>query len=75
LFPLAALAEYTLVACGGLAASICRFAMCVFAVSYVAFDTAAGVVTGVLVHSARTSGAPEAWRAPIIAVWDHAVIG
>jgi hypothetical protein len=49
--------------------------MCVFAVSYVAFDTAAGLVTGVLVHAARTSVAPEAWRAPIMAVWEHAVIG
>jgi hypothetical protein len=49
--------------------------MCVFAVSYVAFDTAAGVVTGVLVHSARITDAPEAWRAPILAVWDHTVIG
>ena len=75
LFPLAAWAEYSLVAGGGLAANICRFAMGAFAVSYVAFDTAAGVVTGVLVQSARTTGAPETWRAPIMAVWDHAVIG
>jgi hypothetical protein len=75
LFPIAAFAECTLVAGGGLAATICRFAMCVFAVSYVAFDTAAGVVTGVLVHSARITDAPEAWRAPILAVWDHTVIG
>jgi hypothetical protein len=75
LFPLAALAECSLVAGGGPGANICRVAMFVFAVSYVAFDTAAGVVTGVLVHSARTTGAPEAWRAPIMAVWDHAVIG
>jgi len=75
LFPLAALAECYLVAGGGFAAKICRFAMFVFAVSYIAFDTAAGVVTGVLVHSAVATGAPEAWRAPIMAVWDHPVIG
>ena len=76
LFPLAALVECSLAAgAGGLGANLCRIAMFVFAVSSVAFDTAAGLVTGVLVHSARTAGAPEAWRAPIMAVWDHAVIG
>jgi len=76
LFPLAALAESTLVAgTPGLAAQICRVAMFVLAVSYVAFDTAAGVVTGVLVQAAHASGESEAWRAPIAAIWDHAVVG
>ena len=76
LFPLAALAECTLVArMAGAAAALCRAAMFVFAVSYVAFDTAAGVVTGVLVQAAHTGGAPDAWRPAIQAIWDHAVIG
>jgi hypothetical protein len=64
-----------LVAGRGLGANICRVAMFMFAVSYVAFDTAAGVVTGVLVHAACTTAAPEAWRAPMMAVWDRAIIG
>jgi hypothetical protein len=69
LFPLSALAVITLVrGRSDAAAIICRLAMFVFAVSYVAFDTAAGVVTGILVQSAHASGTPEAWRAPIEAV-------
>jgi hypothetical protein len=76
LFPLAALAESRLVAgAPGVAAGLCRVAMFVFAASYVAFDTAAGVVTGVLVQAAHTTGDPEAWRAPIAAIWDHAIVG
>lgn len=77
LFPLAAVAESTLVAATpGLAAQLCRVAMFVFAVSYVAFDTAAGVVTGVLLQAAHATGeSAEAWRAPIAAIWDHAVVG
>jgi hypothetical protein len=59
----------------GVAASLCRVAMFVFAVSYVAFDTAAGIVTGVLVQAAQASGMPELWRAPIQAVWTHPVLG
>src|SRR5215510_10526110 len=59
----------------GVAASLCRVAMFVFAVSYVAFDTAAGIVTGVLVQAAQASGMPELWRAPIQAVWAHPVLG
>jgi hypothetical protein len=76
LFPLAALAECTLVAgMPGAAAALCRAAMFVFAVSYVAFDTAAGVVTGVLVQAAHVDGASEVWRRSIHAIWDHAVVG
>jgi hypothetical protein len=77
LFPLAAAAECVLVAgIPGTAAARCRAAMFVFAVSYVAFDTAAGVVTGVLVQAGHASGEPDAWRRPAIqAIWNHAVIG
>jgi hypothetical protein len=49
--------------------------MFIFAVSYVAFDTAAGVVTGILVKAAHASGAPDTWRAPIDAVWAHPIVG
>jgi hypothetical protein len=76
LFPLSALAMVVLVrGRAGIAAILCRVAMFVFAVSYVAFDTAAGVVTGILVNAAHTSGAPEVWRAPIDAVWMHPIMG
>ena len=76
LFPLAALAECELVAgIAGPAAALCRSAMFVFAISYVAFDTAAGVVTGVLVQAAHAGGTPEAWRPPIQAIWNHPIIG
>jgi hypothetical protein len=71
LFPLSALAVIALVrGRSDAAAIISRVAMFVFAVSYVAFDTAAGVVTGILVQSAHASGTPEAWRAPIEAILD-----
>jgi hypothetical protein len=76
LFPLSALAIAALVrdrAC--IAAAICRVSMFVFAVSYTAFDTAAGVVTGILVNAAHQSGSPEAWRGPIDAVWTHPIMG
>jgi hypothetical protein len=76
LFPLAAVAECVLLAgMSGAAAAVCRVAMFVFAVSYVAFDTAAGVVTGVLVRAAHAGGSPDIWRPPIQAIWGHAVIG
>src|SRR5215831_14616607 len=75
LFPLAALAMAALVHGGsGIPVMLCRVAMFVFAVTYVAFDTAAGVVTGVLVQAAHTTGDPEAWRAPLAAIWDHAIV-
>ena len=76
LFPLSALALIALVrGRSDAAAIISRIAMFVFAVSYVAFDTAAGVVTGILVQSAHASGTPEAWRAPIEAIWTHPIMG
>lgn len=75
-FPLAGLAECALVAgIPGGAAALCRAAMFVFAVSYVAFDTAAGVVTGVLVQAAHASGDTDAWRPAIQAIWNHPIIG
>jgi hypothetical protein len=49
--------------------------MFVFAVSYTAFDTAAGVVTGILVRAAHESGRADAWRAAIDAVWTHPIVG
>ena len=76
LFPLSALAVATLVrGRNDIAAAICRAGMFVFAVSYTAFDTAAGVVTRVLVQAAHSSGTPEAWRAAIDAVWTHPLLG
>jgi hypothetical protein len=76
LFPLAAIAIAALVAGRtGVAAWICRIAMFVFAASYVAFDTAAGVVTGILSGAAQQSADPAAWRPPIEAVWTHPVMG
>jgi hypothetical protein len=76
LFPLAALAMAVLArGYPGFAAAVCRVAMFVFAVSYTAFDTAAGVVTGVLVKAAQATGTPEAWRAPVMEVFTHPIIG
>jgi hypothetical protein len=76
LFPLAALAQVLLVAgLPGYAAALCRTAMLIFGISYVSFDTAAGVVTGVLVRAALATNSPEEWREPILAVWKHAIIG
>jgi hypothetical protein len=60
---------------GGIAAAACRLAMFVFVVSYIPFDTAAGIVTGTLVDSARASGLPDAWRPAIEAVWNHPIVG
>jgi len=76
LFPLSALAMLTLVrGRAGVDAWVCRVAMFVFATSYVAFDTAAGVVTGILVRAAHASGSPDVWRAPIQTVWTHPIVG
>jgi hypothetical protein len=76
LFPLAAWSQAMLVRGErGYAATISRVSMLVFAVTYVAFDTAAGVVTGVLVRSARASGSLEAWRSPVLAIWNHPIVG
>jgi hypothetical protein len=76
LFALAALAVATLVRSqGDAAAALARLALFVFAVTYTAFDTAAGVVTGVLVQAARASATPEAWRKSIDAVWTNPIVG
>ena len=76
LFPLSALAVVALVrGRTGVAATLCRVAMFVFAISYTSFDTAAGVVTGILVKAAHKSGTPDAWRASIDAVWKHPIMG
>jgi uncharacterized membrane protein YqjE len=76
LFPLAALSVTVLVRHHtDFAAMVCRIAMFVFAVSFTAFDTAAGIVTGVLVKLARQSGTPEAWRQPIEALWQYPFMG
>src|SRR5215468_3390995 len=57
LFPLVGLAVVVLLrGRTDIASTISRVAMFVFGVSYIAFDTAAGVVTGVLVDAARASG-------------------
>jgi hypothetical protein len=76
LFPFSAVAM-TLLVRGreDITATLCRLALFVFAVSYVAFDTAAGVATGILVSAAQTSGIAEAWRAAIDAIWTHPVVG
>jgi hypothetical protein len=80
LIPLAALAMTVLVrGLSGFAAAMCRVGMFVFAVTYTAFGTAAGVVTGVLLKAARATTTPEAWRAPVmevvVVVWTHPIIG
>ena len=76
LFPLVGLAVVVLLrGRRDIAATISRVAMFVFAVSYIAFDTAAGVVTGVLVEAARATDNPEAWRPAIEAVWSNPIVG
>ena len=76
LFPLAAWSQAVLVEeQPGYAPAICQLAMFVFAISYVAFDTSAGVVTGLLVRAARLTNSPEIWRAPVLAIWTHPVMG
>jgi hypothetical protein len=76
LFPLAALALVMLVTQRhDVAAAVCRIASFVFAASYIAFDTAAGIVTGILVGAARASGSAERWRPAIDAIWAHPIVG
>ena len=76
LFPLTALAVSTLVkGKKGIAAAVCRVAAFVFGVTYLAFDTAAGIVTGILVRAANLSGRPAAWHDAIDAVWFHPIVG
>lgn len=76
LFALSALAVARLVRKReGLPAQLCRLALFVFALCFVVFDTAAGLVVGSLVQAAHASGAPGAWQAPIETVWTHPILG
>jgi hypothetical protein len=76
LFPLTALAVATLVrGQSGVAAMLCRIAAFLFGVTYIAFDTAAGLVTGILVKAANASSAPETWHAAIDTVWLNPIVG
>lgn len=59
----------------GFPAQLCRVALLVFALCFVVFDTAAGLVVGSLVEAAHASGRPGAWQAPIEAVWTHPILG
>jgi hypothetical protein len=53
---------------------LCSVGAFVFGVTWVAFDTAAGVTTGILLQAAQASGSPEAWRAPVVAVRAHPIV-
>ena len=76
LFPLTALALATLVRHRpGFAAALCRAGAFVFGVTWVAFDSVAGVATGILLSSAEATAAPETWRAPVLAIWAHPIMG
>jgi hypothetical protein len=76
LFPLAALATIALVSGrSGCAVTMCRVGMFVFAVTYTAFDTAAGVVTAVVVEAGRATSTPEPSRGPVMEVWTDPMIG
>jgi hypothetical protein len=76
LFPLTALALVTLLRVRhDIPSYISRVALFIFGVSYVAFDTAAGIVTGILIKAARESGNAEAWRPALDAVWAHPIMG
>jgi hypothetical protein len=76
LFPLAALAVAVLVReASGFAAGLCRVMMFAFAVIFTVFDTAAGIVTGTLLQAAHRTDAPEAWREPVMAIWEHPILG
>jgi hypothetical protein len=76
LFPLAAWAAASLLrGNSAFLAAVVRGALFVFAVSFTAFDTAAGVVTGILVKAAQSSGLPEAWIPAVETVWRHPIVG
>ncbi len=76
LFALAGIAVAALVRdLHGIAPTLCRIAMFVFATSYIAFDTAAGIVIGIFVEAARASGDMNAWRMAIETIWTHPVVG
>lgn len=76
LFPLSALSVAMLVRNRtDWAAWLCKAGMFVFAVAFTSFDTAAGLVIGLLVKGALASGDPEAWRNMIDALWFDPVLG
>lgn len=76
LFALAAFSVASLVDTQtGIPAKVCRAALFVFAMCFVVFDTAAGLVVGSLVEAANASGRPGAWQAAIHVVWTHPVFG
>ncbi|HET6804750.1 MAG TPA: hypothetical protein VFH59_04825 [Frateuria sp.] len=76
LFPLAALSVAMLVrGRRDWAAWLCKAGMFVFAVAFTSFDTAAGLVIGLLVKGALASGDPESWRDMIDALWFDPVLG
>jgi hypothetical protein len=76
LFPLAALAACLLLrGRSGFLPVLVWTAMFVFAVSFTAFDTAAGVVTGILTRAAQSSGSFEAWQQPLMTVWRDPIVG
>lgn len=76
LFPLAAIAVAALLhGHRDVMSIVSRVALFVFAVCFVAFDTAAGVVLGVLVQAAQASGDAEAWRGVIDTLWQHPIVG
>jgi hypothetical protein len=76
LFPLSALSVTMLVSgrTDG-AAWLCKAGMFVFAVAFTSFDTAAGLVIGLLVKGALASGDPETWRGMIDALWFDPILG
>jgi hypothetical protein len=76
LFALSALAIARLVHTrGDVAAAVCRLAVFVFAISFMMFDTAAGIVVGSLVQIAQASTSPGVWQAPVEALWMHPILG
>jgi hypothetical protein len=59
-FPLSALAMAWLIrGQTGIAAAISRVALFVFGIGWTAWDSVAGVATGILANAAHKSGAPE----------------
>ncbi|HKQ66449.1 MAG TPA: hypothetical protein VJZ73_15665 [Methylomirabilota bacterium] len=76
LFPLTALALATLVRHRpGFAAALCRAGAFVFGVTWIAFDSVAGVAVGILLRNAEASAAPDTWRAPVMSIWAHPIMG
>jgi hypothetical protein len=76
LFPLSALAvAWWVKGQRGIAATVCRVALFVFAATWTAWDAVAGVGTGILLDAAHHSSTPDAWNASIEAIWLHPIMG